>query len=372
MLKLIENTFKAALAFLLGFLFRSTPVSSPSADAVKKILVIRQHNQLGDMLCVVPLLRALREKYPTAIFTLMASPVNAGIMEHNRFLNDILVFDKDEFLGAMWLRVGRLAKFIGQVRRREFDLVLVPSTVSVSFTSTLLAFLSGARARVGVRRLDGAEHPGAFLFNLPVDLDWRSDPHRHQTLRNLDIGKPLGLTTSDLRGEMTLQKGELEEGKNAVEKFLGDQFKKGPKVALHPGAGKIPNQWPAARFASVANLLASELDAALFVTQGPMDGEPVCEMTSLLKTRHFVIADRPIREVAAILAQMDLVISNDTGIMHVAAAVGVPVLSLFGPTDPLQWAPQGEGHRFILADGGEISAITVEEVLRAAREMLRT
>ena len=67
---------------------------------------------------------------------------------------------------------------------------------------------------------------------------------------------------------------------------------------------------------------------------------------------------------------MDLVVSNDTGIMHVAAAAGAPVLSLFGPTDPKQWAPIGEFHRFIVGEGGRIDRISLESVLEAAREIL--
>jgi ADP-heptose:LPS heptosyltransferase len=82
------------------------------------------------------------------------------------------------------------------------------------------------------------------------------------------------------------------------------------------------------------------------------------------------VANKSIREVAAILSLARLVISNDTGIMHVAAAVGTPVLSLFGPTDPEQWAPIGTKHRYIVGKGGDIETIPVEEVLTVAREML--
>jgi heptosyltransferase-2 len=113
-----------------------------------------------------------------------------------------------------------------------------------------------------------------------------------------------------------------------------------------------------------------EFKGHAFVTKGDMDGEPVRLMLEGMRNTPTVIDGKPIREVAAILAQMDLVISNDTGIMHVAAAVGAPVLSLFGPTNPAQWAPVAERHRYLSAPSGDMTSISEEEVLNHARQML--
>jgi ADP-heptose:LPS heptosyltransferase len=379
LLRNIADRFQGLLFSLLTFLFRKTQVSPPLVDSVKRILVIRQHNQLGDMLCMVPLLRELRSKYPKSWIALMASPVNADVMFHHRLLDEVIIFDKRQMLGRVGLKIGELLRFIRNVRSKRFDVVLVPSTVSLSSTSTLLAFLSGARVRIGAQKLEGVVHTLAFLFNLPVELDWQSDRHRHQSLRNLDIARPLGLSVSDLSIEMGLRAEELGMGRKFITEAIANVGwgetdrpvqEHRPKVALHPGAGKPPNQWPAKCFSRVADSLAEEFQVDLFISEGPMDSQPVSEMRLLLKHKATLITGLPIREVAAILKQMDLVISNDTGIMHVAAAVGVPVLSLFGPTDPLQWAPIGDKHRFIQAKDGNMGSISVEEVLVNAREML--
>jgi ADP-heptose:LPS heptosyltransferase len=143
-------------------------------------------------------------------------------------------------------------------------------------------------------------------------------------------------------------------------------------IAFHPGAGKPPNRWPAERFAGLAELLVSEYGARAFVTAGPMDDEPVARMQEGMHVPCTIVRRKPIREVAALLSWMDLVISNDTGIMHVAAAVGVPVLSLFGPTEPAQWAPTGARHRVLRGEAGNIDALSLEQVLREARTMLRS
>ncbi len=313
------------------------------------------------MLCVVPLLRSLRQKLPDAHITLMASPVNYEVMRNHRFVNHIVNFDKGSGI------VG-LIRLIRRLRREKFQLAIVPSTVSTSFTSDMLGFLSGAQFRIGAASVDGHENPSGFFFNLPAHPDWRSTPHRHQTLRNWDICAQYLEQPEDLTSEITLRDEEAERGREFAKVARGEHQ---IAIAFHPGAGKIPNRWPADRFARVAEVLSSEFHAALLITSGPMDEEPVRGMISQLNIKHTLVANKPIREVAAILASTDLVISNDTGIMHVGAAVGTPVLSLFGPTDPDQWAPKGERNRYIISENGVIDNITVQQVLEAARAMLR-
>ena len=366
MLKFLERSLKHLLSTLLRFFLPRDSGSIPDPKDVRRILVIRQHNQLGDMLCAVPLLRALRLAYKSARIALMASPVNADVMRNNRYIDSLIVYDKKNFTGNGGIHPGRLFTFIAQLRKERYDIVVVPMTVSVSFTSCLLAFLSGAKIRIGAERIDGKENGSAPFFTRPVELDWRSEPHRHQTLRNLDTARELPLPEVPLSSEITLSGEELLAGNTIVVREVAGRKH---AVAFHPGAGKVPNRWPAERFADVANLLADRVQARVFVTRGPMDEEPVAGMLNQLQELPVVVQNKPIRVIAAILAHMDLVVSNDTGIMHVAAAVGVPVISLFGPTDPHQWAPIGSSHRYLFA-GPDIMAISTEEVVKHAVELL--
>lgn len=359
MLRTAERAGKRYAGSLLNAVLGSGRRPEIRAEALRSVLVVRQHNQLGDMLCAVPFLRAVRHAAPSAHITLVAGAVNRAVMLHNRFVDEVLWFDRSSARAMLAL--------VQDLRHRRFDLALVPVTVSTSFTSDLLARLSGARVRVGCGARDGVENPSAFCFNVPVRLDWRSDPGRHQALRNMDLLAGLLPITSDLSPEITLTAAEIEEGRAAVTTARGQA----PcAIAFQPGAGKEPNRWPPELFARVAELLAAEYGAAVFVHEGPMDAAPVAVMRSALSIPHAVILHRPIRAVAAILAAMDLVVTNDTGIMHVAAAVGAPVLSLFGPTDPAQWAPVGPRHRHCRGKGGRIEAIGVEEVMTQARAML--
>jgi ADP-heptose:LPS heptosyltransferase len=319
------------------------------------------------MLCAVPLLRALREKFPSAYIALMASPVNYDVMLHLRYIDKVIKFDKREFLGRGIKGIGALVQFIRLLRGDHFELAIVPSTVSLSFTSDLLARLSGARVRIGVKRLNGRASMSAFCFNVPVELDWTSTPNRHQVLRNLDVAQPLMLPTPPLHVEITFDNDEVDK----VHALKRKKIASGSRVVVyHPGAGKVANRWSARFFAQVADELSQRLGATTLVSEGPMDEVPVSEMLRHLTTPFEVVRGKGIREMAVILAASDLVITNDTGIMHVAAGVGVPVLSLFGPTEPEQWAPLGSQNRFLRGRGGDINAISVEEVLQCAAEML--
>ena len=367
MLRRSEQDIKR-LAIGLGRMMVRSRAGAPLDPAqIRRILVIRQHNQLGDMLCVVPLLRALHQQYPAATLTLLASPVNYAVMQHHHLLHEVLNYDKRVFLDHGRLRLGKLVRFIRDLRNRRFDLAIVPATVSVSLTSDLLAYCSGARYRVGAGSLEGKANPGGFLYTHPVDLSWSQTPERHQTLRNIDVCRPLGLGVVPLNLEITLLPDEIERGRNEVQ-----PWRSGARavVALHAGAGKPPNRWPAELFSRLAKILHETEKCRFLIVCGPMDKEPVNDLISTLDISYYLIENRPIREVASILKSVDLLISNDTGIMHVGAAAGVRVLSLFGPTDPRQWAPPGRQNRYIFSESGAMGDIRLETVLIAAREML--
>jgi ADP-heptose:LPS heptosyltransferase len=359
---------RSSLVFsgLLKVLPRPRRAPSAMPSTFERILVVRQHNQLGDMLCAVPLLRALRARFPAAEITLLTSPVNRDAMLGLEHVNEIVDYDKRRYIGASESNPTRLLRFVGALRRKRFDLAIVPCTVSLSSTSDVLAYCCGAPVRIGAASLEGRINPRVRLFTHAIELDWRNDPHRHQTLRNLDLAAPLGATTPDLSHQMTLDPREAGEGRAWIERHAPEA---GARIGFHPGAGKVANRWPAESFAEVANQLGAETGARAVITCGPMDEEPVRAMLARLEVPHAVVRGEPIRRVAAILARLDLVITNDTGIMHVAAAVGTPVLSLFGPTDAAQWAPLGPSSRALAASDGRIESIRADEVLRAAREL---
>jgi heptosyltransferase-2 len=330
---------------------------------VKKILVVRQHNQLGDMLCAVPLLRALRQKFPSAEITLITSPVNYEVMKDNPYIDEILNFNKVEFLKSP----KKFFDFIKKIKS-GFDIAIVPSTVSISTTSNLIAYISKARIRIGPKSIDDRENPTSFLFNYQVILDWRNEHMKHQTERNLDIVRPFGIETEDLSYVIP----SFDEDKEFARKFLKEREKFNFVIGYHPGAGKPPNRWDALKFAELAIKLAEKFNALTLITAGPMDDEPVKKMIDKIegKLKYLVLKNEKISRIVAVIESIDLFITNDTGIMHVAGATQTPVISLFGPTNPYQWSPLNKDKFFIWSKTGNINDITVEQVYNLAKEIL--
>ena len=164
----IRKLFSSIFIFLLKIFCRPrggrTLPPSP-----KKFLVIRQHNQFGDMLATIPLFRAIKENYPESEITLFASPENYFAVTKNKYIDTVFNFDKKALYGISYLK-----QFFG-VLRKGYDVVIVPVTVSISSTSSILARMAKSKYTIGPASLDGKENELSFLFDRAVELDWRRE-----------------------------------------------------------------------------------------------------------------------------------------------------------------------------------------------------
>jgi len=333
---------------------------------VKNILVVRQHNQIGDMLCSLPLFAALKKKYPEAKITLVASVTNYSIVfgDVNPYINDVLIFNKST--------VPHIFRFIKKLRQTKFDLGIVPSTVSISRTSHFLNYISKAKVRVGVKSLNSKINKTEFLLHIKSDFHW--DTKRlHQTERNLDIVRQIGC---DLTNE---DKNNLRLGFSTKEKnFASEFFKKNcpdksrKRIAFQPGAGKIPNRWHINHFTDLIERICDRYNPYVIINSGPIDKDVTDILIPKLAEKNIkpIIIYYPIRETGAILERCDILISNDTGTMHVAAMVNIKVIGLFGPTESYEWSPVNEQGTSIQSKTKNIDEITVDEVFRKTIEML--
>jgi len=148
---------------------------------------------------------------------------------------------------------------------------------------------------------------------------------------------------------------------------LADSLPRG-FLAVHPGSGSPRKNWPAERFAALAEALAPA--QALALVAGPADDEASAAFLDRVP-RARVLRELPLRLLGGVLARAALYVGNDSGVSHLAAAFGAPTLALFGPTDPVAWAPLGRGVCTLRAEGGDLAAISVEAA-RAAAEALRS
>jgi hypothetical protein len=164
--------------------------------------------------------------------------------------------------------------------------------------------------------------------------------------------RELGIAVPD--GELPPLLAPPEEG-SAVARGLPEGF-----LAIHPGSGSTRKNWPASRFAALADALAPGAPFALI--EGPADREAGAQVARLA-SRAVVVRGHTPRRIATLLSRARVFVGNDSGISHLAAAVGTPTLALFGPTDPATWAPVGAMARTLRAPGGDLARLHVETVV---------
>jgi ADP-heptose:LPS heptosyltransferase len=325
---------------------------------VAKVLVVRQHHLMGDTLLAVPALRAIRESLPGVFLGFLGTPVHAPLFRSHPYVDRFHCYDK----GRPWTLPG----LIRELRTHRYDLAVVLNTVSFSVTSALLGWAAGARRLVGVTSRPFGHRLSSALYHMELPLPAPEELRgMSESEHNLVPLRALGIDTSDL--SPLVDPGQ--EARRWAETVVGPRTAGSKRLAVHPGARKPENVWPPERFAEVVTALEREFALETFVVEGPKD-RPYVERYRRRRPGDRWIRGEPIDRVAALFERMDLVLCNDTGVMHVAAGVGVRTVALFGPTDPTRWAPRSDRLLTVRAPGGEMDALDVSRVLEAARRWL--
>ena len=324
----------------------------------ESILVVRQQNQMGDMMLAVPALRAVRETYPQASIGVVSSTLNRGVLVNSPYVDRVFTYDKR----APWSAL----RMLGRIRAEHYDLVIVLHTVSFSFTSLVLAVLSGARVRIGSTSRALGDTLTASYLNLTLPLpDDATLATLNEAEHNLFPLRAAGITTDDIAPLLVPGAASEQWAETEARRVWRDGSL---KLAVHPGAGKVGNIWPPENFAAVVDMLHARKPATLAIIEGPRDTETVARFQHACGLPGSVVRDRSITDVAALLRRADLVLCNDTGVMHVACAAKAHVLAIFGPTDPFRWAPRCDNLRVVRAPQGDLQALSAETVAAAAAE----
>jgi heptosyltransferase-2 len=349
---------KRGLEFLLRPWLRREKVDLATIRAAdpRRIVIVRQHNQMGDMLCATPGVRAIRRAFPAARILLVTAPINDGVVRGNPDIDEVLLFDKV----AVRSSLAALRAFLRELRDFGADLAFVLNTVSFSGTSAALAHLSGARFVVG-----GDSTPFGWSFSrwlYSLEMPTEPDVVGHAIDHGLRPLEAIGIEAADRLPVMV----PGPEADAEAERFL-EGIGPAPWAAVHPGAGKVENQWPAEFFARAIEAL-EEWGATVYLIEGPADA-PATEATlAALGARRPVLRGVSLRVVGAALARSHVALVNDTGVMHVAGAVGVPTLALFGPTPRDSWEPPSPELEGLQSPDRTMASLTPDTVLPRLRE----
>jgi len=327
----------------------------------RNILII-DFGQLGDVVMSLPALRAVRERFSLARITVAVGKPAGEIIGMSGYADATIEVDRVAIRdGFKPLSILKILEVVKDVRWRQFDFVIDLHSFS---ETNLLGFLSGASKRLFARRRGRSLD---FLANFkpapPLEADNRQ---RHQVDRYLDVLRPLDITETDRVPRLSTKSGNDRELDKLLNRSQADAG--APLVGLFPGAGHESRRWPLAQFAELADWLSRNDAVRPIVFVGPEEAKIISEIRAAFPSSALVLDRLSIRQLASLQARLAVFVSNDTGPLHIAAAVGAPVVLLLDERAPASYIPLNEPKRVI--QRGAISQIAVEEVYEATRALL--
>lgn len=355
----------------------------PRWQGARRILAVRLDN-LGDVLVTTPAIHAIKASLPDAAITLLASPVGAQAARLNPDIADVITYE------APWMDPwGRLPQdrareeaALAAVRVGAFDAAIIFTSFRQSpLPAAYLCYLAGIPLRLAAS-IDG---PGSLL----TTRHRHPEVPMHEVERGLDLVGAVGLGTTE-RDLVLRVPDEARDHLDATLREVGGDADR-PLIVIHPGCSMPARTYPWELFAACAELAVERLGATIVLT-GAADEEPlVARIRDLLGANaraatHAFAGSLPFPAFCALIERADLTITNNTGPMHIAAAVGTPVVALFALTNPPeQWGPWRVPHRLLNHDvpcrlcysracpyGHEcLTLVTPEMVVATAGELLQ-
>ena len=311
---------------------------------VKRILCIRL-DALGDVIMTGPALRALKESAPDRHISLLTSPSGAEAGRLMPFLEEVLLYE------APWMKAGGARdsaaldrRVIAQLRAARFDAAIIFTVYSQNpLPAALLCYLADIPLRLGHCR----ENPYKLF------TDWVREPEpdtciRHEVRRQLDLVGSIGAHAEDERLTLTIPHASHE----AIDSLLTSTALSGTDrfVVIHAGASAASRRYPAEQFAVVARRVAEDFGCGVVFTGTDSEHDLVEAIRAAAGVPSYsLVGQLDLASLAALLARAHLLISNNTGTVHVAAAVGTPVVDLYALTNP-QHTPWLVPHRVLSHD----------------------
>jgi lipopolysaccharide heptosyltransferase I len=290
----------------------------------RKILIIKP-SSFGDVIHGLPVLHALSIRFPRAMFHWVVAKGFDGILKDHPLIHKLWIIDKDS-----WKKAGNLPRTFSELRNlsrglraEKFDLVI---DLQGLFRSAMIGVLTGAEERVG---FESAREGAKFSYKYRV----RTQTELHAVEKNLQLAEFVGCG----HAEPVFALPTLTEVPESVKNI-------GRYAVIAPSAGTLVKRWPAQYFGH----LASRLPIPSIIVGGRSDAALGDEVASLSKSRAVSLAGRTsLGDLAAIIGGAEFFVSPDSGPMHLAAALNIPVFAIFGPTSPLRTGPYGKIHTVI-------------------------
>lgn len=313
----------------------------------RRVLIILL-SAMGDAINFLPALRKLRERQPHWRIELLTSSRAFPIFEDSPYLDEIISVD---IYGGIFQSVGRFWRMVREVKASQYDMII--DTEQYSALTGFVTLLSGAPRRIGFRTV-GKQVDRAYT-DLIDYAESRHEAHCFIDLLQPVIGKQ---SYPDLLEPLSLTQQQITEaGQRLYSLGLGEQsrseYARAPIIAIHPLSSSTATnrRWPAESFIRLSRQLQAEYGARILLIGSAEEAPFLSDLARMIGEPVNVLAGKTsIRELAAIFTYCQLFVGNDSGPMHLAAAMGIPVVGLFGPNTPLKWGPLGHKSRSVSAE----------------------
>jgi len=299
----------------------------------RSILVLRP-GAMGDVLLTTPALRALRLAFPAARISVLVTGSGEAILRGNVNVDEIIVLDKSSLRAQ--------TSMIPLVRRKKFDLVI---DFLCNPRTAVIAFFSGAPRRLGY---DVRMRKLAYNLRKPRD-EYREGKKvaKYAAQVNIDMLRCLGIKSEATQLDFKAS----DAAQTRMDEFLRSHHVDQKKVVGICPAGTWPSKtWEVEKFAGLADRIVSELGHKALILWGPGERELAQRMARLMEKEGVLACETSIDEASAIIRNCALFVSNDSGLKHIAVALGTPTVTIFGPTNPKTWNPTEPAHRAVHAD----------------------
>jgi lipopolysaccharide heptosyltransferase I len=339
-----------------------------------KILILK-FSALGDVVHTLPVAATIRKSLPDAYIAWMVEERFQELLDGNPDIDQVIPI-RTKVWRKNWnsQSLREVLDTLKILRQHKFDLVL---DLHGLLKSGIIAKLSGARTRTGFHRKNCKEKINALFTN-------QKNPYMAGGIHVVDMYLTL-LQTALGRVEETklfpLQIPEKVDAKGAD--FFNENLPQSPVIGINPGAGFETKQWDLKRFAELADRISAELGYSILLTWGPGEEFKAQQISAHMKQKSWIAPPTSILESIALYKRMALLVSCDSGPLHLAAALGVPTVSIFGPTDPVRNGAYGINHEAVykvlscsfcwkktcpLGTKECMKQVTVDEVFQAVKD----
>lgn len=309
------------------------------------------------MILSLPAFRAVREKFPDARITAMIGKSGAEIIEISGFADDKIIVDRVKLRDGNKINsIKEVWRIVKNARRREFDFVIDLHSL---YETNLLGYFSGAKARLYANRENRSLD---FLANFNPRPP-RENKKLHLTDGYLNALKPLGIENAPRFVEIQPRTKDSDKIENLLSAYKTKKF-----VGLFPGAGHASRRWKLENFAGLARNFSTDKSARTIVFLGPEEANLRGAVEKIFPSETMIIDNLSLLEFVAALSRMSILVSNDTGAIHLGAIVGTAIVLVMDKRAPTTYLPLTEKIRVV--NNKTLDEISVEEVFRAAQELL--